>query len=59
MFHGKKVAVFHWFFELSNTYSGTDKSTLDLLKIFVIHLFLYERLGFTFGAFHGRDFFSL
>ena len=38
---------------------GTDKSTLDLLKIFVIHLFLYERIGFTLGVFHGRDFFSL
>ena len=56
MFHGKKVAVFHWFFELSNTYSGTDKSTLDLPKIFVIHLFLSEQLGFTFGTFHGRVF---
>jgi len=56
---GKKVAVWHRFFRHSDTYPDTDKSTLDLPKIFVIHLFLSERLGFTFGAFHGRDFFSL
>ena len=56
---GKKAAFWHRFFRHSDTYPGTDKSTLDLPKIFVIHLFLSERLGFTFGAFHGRGFFSL